>query len=61
MPKRECDDYRVNLTASGEFKRQLAFLRDDTGLEDPGVMRLAVAELAKRRGYIKALPKNKAQ
>ncbi len=51
MTRREPASYRINLTASNAFKNHLEFLREDTGLEDTGVIRLAVAELAKRRGF----------
>lgn len=53
MPPSKPSKYRLNFTASGIFRDQLEFLREDTSLEDNSVIRLAVAELAKKRGFIR--------
>ena len=52
MPPSKKSPYRINMTASGLFAEHLAFLRQDTALEDASNIRLAVAELAKKRGYV---------
>ena len=51
MPRRKPKLYRLNLTASGTFRDHLEFLRKDTALEDNGIIRIAVADMAKQRGY----------
>ena len=38
------------------FEQHLDFLRRDTGLEYTAIMRLAVADLAKRRGFVAPPP-----
>lgn len=53
MPSSKPSKYRLNFTASGIFRDQLEFLREDTSLEDNSVIRLAVAELAKKRGFVR--------
>lgn len=53
MPPSKPSKYRLNFTASGIFRDQLEFLREDTSLEDNSVIRLAVAELAKKRGFVR--------
>lgn len=53
MPPSKPSKYRLNFTASGIFRDQLEFLREDTSLEDNSIVRLAVAELAKKRGFVR--------
>lgn len=56
MPPRKQSTRRITLSATGTFLNHLKFLADDTALEDTGIIRLAVAELAKKRGYIAPEP-----
>jgi hypothetical protein len=51
MPPSKNSAKRINLTATGVFRKYLDFLNENTSLNDTSVIRFCVAEEAKRRGY----------
>jgi hypothetical protein len=51
MPPSKKSAKRINLTASGTFRRYLDFLSENTSLSDTSVIRFCVAEEANRRGF----------
>jgi hypothetical protein len=52
MPPRKPSPKRTNPGITGIFEEHLQFLRRDTGLANTNIIRMAVAEMAKSRGFV---------
>lgn len=52
MPARKTTAKRTNPSLSGLFEQHLQFLQRSTGMTNTSIIKLAVADLAKSRGFV---------
>ena len=52
MPSSKRKPTRSNPSITGIFEKHLQFLRQDMGLANTSIIKVAVADLAKRRGFV---------
>lgn len=52
MPPSKSSAKRLNAIITGTFEQHLRFLRMDTGMDNNSIARIAIADMAKSRGFI---------